>query len=200
MVSSFVQRAFRSFLYRSDRFWVPLWLRSLGLDLQGSVHFIGLPIVSLFQGSQIQIGAGSRLCSRSFGTALGITHPLVLRTLTSQAKISIGERVGISGGSICSAKKIQIGKGCLIGADVLIADTDFHPLRPSERHDSHKAFAEAKPVRIMENVFIGARVIILKGVTIGVGSVIGAGSVVTQDVPAGCIAAGNPCRVIRANL
>ena len=200
MVSSFLQRAFRSFLYRSDRFWIPLWLRSLGLDLHGSVHFIGLPLVSLFQGSQIRIGGGSHLCSRSFGTALGITHPLVLRTLTSEAKILIGERVGISGGSICSAKEIQIGSGCLIGADVLIADTDFHPLRPSERHDSQKAFAEAKPVQIMDNVFIGARVIVLKGVTIGIGSVIGAGSVVTQDIPAGCIAAGNPCRVIRANL
>ena len=200
MVSSFVQRAFRSFLYRSDRFWIPLWLRSLGLDLQGSAHFIGLPIISLFQGSQIQIGAGSRLCSRSFGTALGVNHPLVLRTLSAKAKILIGERVGISGGSICSAKEVRIGSGCLIGADVLIADTDFHPLRPSERHDSQKAFAEAKPVQIMENVFIGTRVMVLKGVTIGEGSVIGAGSVVTQDIPAGSIAAGNPCRVIRANL
>jgi len=200
VVSSFVQRAFRSFLYRSDRIWIPLWLRSLGLDLQGSVHFIGLPLVSLFQGSRIRIGSGSRLCSRSFGTALGVNHPVVLRTLTSEAKILIGERVGISGGSVCSAKEILIGNGCLIGADVLIADTDFHPLRSSERYDSQKAFAEAKPVQIMDNVFIGARVIVLKGVTIGDGSVIGAGSVVTQDIPAGCIAAGNPCRVIRANL
>ena len=129
-----------------------------------------------------------------------MNHPVVLRTLTSEAKILIGERVGISGGSFCSAKEIQVGNDCLIGADVLIADTDFHPLRPSERHDSQKAFAEAKPVRIMENVFIGSRVIVLKGVTIGAGSVIGSGSVVTQDIPAGCIAAGNPCRVIRANL
>ena len=200
MVSSFVQRAFRSFLYRSDRICIPLWLRSLGLDLQGSVHFIGLPIVSLFQGSQIRIGAGSLLCSRSFGTALGVSHPVVLRTLTPHARVLIGERVGISGVSICSAKEVRIGNGCLIGADVLIADTDFHPLRPSERHDSQKAFAEAKPVQIMDNVFIGARVIVLKGVTIGAGSAIGADSVVTQDIPAGCIAAGNPCRVIRANL
>jgi acetyltransferase-like isoleucine patch superfamily enzyme len=129
-----------------------------------------------------------------------VNHPVVLRTLTSEAKILIGERVGISGGSVCSAKEILIGNGCLIGADVLIADTDFHPLRSSERYDSQKAFAEAKPVQIMDNVFIGARVIVLKGVTIGDGSVIGAGSVVTQDIPAGCIAAGNPCRVIRANL
>ena len=98
MVFSFVQRAFRSFLYRSDRFWIPLWLRSLGIDLQGSVHFIGLPLVSLFQGSRIQIGSGSRICSRSFGTAIGVNHPVVLRTLTSEAKILIGERVGISGG------------------------------------------------------------------------------------------------------
>jgi len=71
MVSSFVQRAFRSFLYRSDRIWIPLWLTSLGLGLQGCVHFIGLLLVSLFQGSRIRIDSGSHLCSRSFRTARG---------------------------------------------------------------------------------------------------------------------------------
>ena len=73
MISSFLQRAFRSYLYRSDRFWIPLWLRSLGLDLQGSVRFIGLPLVSLFQGSRIRIGGGSHLCCRSFRTARGVS-------------------------------------------------------------------------------------------------------------------------------
>jgi hypothetical protein len=71
MVSSFVQRAFRSFLYRSDRIWIPLWLTSLGLGLQGCVHFIGLLLVSLFQGSRIRIDSGSHLCPRSFRTARG---------------------------------------------------------------------------------------------------------------------------------
>ena len=90
----------------------------------------------------------------------------------------------------------SLGNGYQPRAGLLIAETDFHPLEPSERHDSQKAFAEAKLVQIMENVFIGARVVVLKSVTIGVGPVIGAGIVVTQDIPACYIAAGSSCFAI----
>jgi len=102
----------------------------------------------------------------------------------------------MSGGAICSAQSVTIGEGTLLGANVVIADTDFHPIVPEGRRYSHADVAVA-PVTIQENVFIGMNSLILKGVVIGANSVIGAGSVVTKSIPANVIAAGNPCRVLK---
>jgi maltose O-acetyltransferase len=77
-------------------------------------------------------------------------------------------------------------------------DTDFHPLSPVNRISAKAEDASCAPVFIGRNVFVGANSLILKGVTIGDNSVIGAGSVVTSSIPENVIAAGNPCRVIRA--
>ena len=81
----------------------------------------------------------------------------------------------------------------MIGPNVTIA-TAAHPILPALRK---KAAQYNLPVRIGDNVWIGAGAIILPGVTIGENSVIGAGSVVTKDIPANVVAVGNPCRVLR---
>jgi acetyltransferase-like isoleucine patch superfamily enzyme len=75
-------------------------------------------------------------------------------------------------------------------------DTDFHPLDP-ERRRNDPLDGATRPVVIEDDVFIGMNSLILKGVRLGKGCVIGAGSVVTHDVPAGAVAAGNPARIIR---
>ena len=186
----------RRFSFLWDAFWVPLYLRRLGVNLAPGCSFSGFPVVSKVPGSSISIGQETRILSRNFATALGVAHPLVLRTLNSDAKISIGAKVGISGGSICAAREVSIGDAVLLGADVMVMDTDFHPLHPSGRNASSASAVGAEPVRIGNNVFVGTRSIVLKGVDIGDNSVIGAGSVVTRSVPAGMVAAGNPCRVI----
>ena len=85
----------------------------------------------------------------------------------------------------------------MLGADVLIADTDFHSIHPKSRKNNDYSHDTAREICLMNNVFVGTRSIILKGVTIGENSVIGAGSVVTSSIPSNVIAAGNPCRVIR---
>jgi len=85
---------------------------------------------------------------------------------------------------------IDIGKDCLIGQEVNIFSSDFHGLR--DRSKPSKA-----PVTIGDNVFIGTRSMILKGVTIGSNSTIAAGAVVTKDVPQDTVAAGNPAKVIK---
>ncbi len=90
---------------------------------------------------------------------------------------------------------IRIGAGTLIGSHVQIFDSDFHDLRPGRRRGGRPRMAA---VELAEDVFVGDGVKILKGVTIGRHSVIGAGSIVTASVPEGVIAAGNPARVIRA--
>jgi len=110
------------------------------------------------------------------------------------AIVEIGDDVRISGCSITAEKHIKIGNRVMIGSGVLIMDTDAHPLDAEERQ---KNFApKTAPVVIEDEVFIGTRAIILKGVRIGQGAVIAAGAVVTKDVPHGSIAAGNPAKIL----
>ena len=93
---------------------------------------------------------------------------------------------------ITCAEKITIGEECNIGRDVIIRDYDGHLIDPEQ--------PVSAPVRIGDHVWIGQRAMILKGVTIGDGAVIAAGSIVTRDVPAGALAAGVPAKVIRTNV
>jgi acetyltransferase-like isoleucine patch superfamily enzyme len=185
----------RSLRFQYYRFLGWLTVVSAGTTRSGPVHAIGAPVIDVFPGSEIGIGTNVTLISASFATALGVNHPVVLRTMAADARISIGERVGISGGSICAAALVEIGDDTMLGANVTVADTDFHSLLPANRR--HDGRVRVKEVIIGKRVFIGANSIILKGVCIGDGSVIGAGSVVTRSIPANSIAAGNPCRVIR---
>lgn len=84
--------------------------------------------------------------------------------------------------------KVEIGNSCKIAWDVIIMDSDLHPIEGK--------VLENKPVIIEDHVWIGCRAIILKGVRIGKGAIIAAGSVVTKDIPAYTIAVGVPARVI----
>ncbi len=90
---------------------------------------------------------------------------------------------------IVAANSVVIGRDCKIARDVIIMDTDQHALPNGQ--------LVAEPVVIEDRVWIGARAIVLKGVRIGHDAVVGAGSVVTRDVPAGAVAAGVPARVLR---
>ena len=90
--------------------------------------------------------------------------------------------------------KISIGSHCFIGPNCGMY-TANHPLLASERN---RGLEKASPIIIEDDVWIGADVTILPGVRIGKGSVIGAKSVVTKDIPSNVIAAGNPCQILRA--
>lgn len=112
------------------------------------------------------------------------------------AVIELGDRTEINNNSMLKSEGagIRVGRDGLFGAHVEIFDSDFHELHPRRRHGGTPKMA---PVDIGENVFMGMSVKVLKGVTIGADSVIGAGAVVTSSIPAGVIAAGNPARVVR---
>jgi maltose O-acetyltransferase len=112
------------------------------------------------------------------------------------ARIEVGDRTEFNNNLMLKSEGegIRIGSDCLFGAEVQIFDSDFHQLDPAQRVGGTPQTAA---VEIGDNVFAGMGVKILKGVTIGSDSVIGAGSVVTKSIPAGVIAAGNPARVIR---
>ena len=116
--------------------------------------------------------------------------------LENGASLKIGNNVGMSSTRLWIHESARIGNNVKIGGCVLITDTDAHPMDYMVRRSSNEGTKSA-PVVIEDDVWVGAHCIILKGVTIGARSVIGAGSVVTKSIPADCVAAGNPCRVIK---
>lgn len=101
--------------------------------------------------------------------------------------VSIGDRTEIHVG-----QGVSIGNNTLISWDCCIMDRDYHAISSDKE--------KIAPIQIGENVLIGCRSLILKGVSIGDGVVIAAGSVVTKDVPNNCIVAGNPARIIKQNI
>jgi acetyltransferase-like isoleucine patch superfamily enzyme len=106
--------------------------------------------------------------------------------------LSIGNGTFINSGvSICATSSVTIGCNCLIGQNTMIMDTDLHDVT-----DIHKS-PEPSPVVIEDNVWLAARVIVLKGVRIGKGAVVAAGAVVTKNVAAYTLVAGVPAKVIR---
>jgi len=113
-----------------------------------------------------------------------------------ESQIVIGDKNWFNNNvTIIANEKIEIGNGCRIGDDVAIYDCDFHEMDPNHRGRSH---GPTSPVSIGDNVWLGSRVMVLKGVQIGENSVVGAMSLVTKSIPANCIAAGIPAKVIKS--
>ena len=114
----------------------------------------------------------------------------------STASIEIEEGVWINNNAVIIAERsnIRIGANTLIGTEFTVYDSDFHDLHPQRRlAGTHKCAS----VSIGKNVFIGSRVTVLKGVTIGDNCVIASGAVVTKSLPANCIGAGVPAQIIK---
>ena len=130
--------------------------------------------------------------------SIGLIQPCIFNISKRNSVIKIGDNVGISGSTLNASQRIEIGDNSIIGSGCLITDTDSHPIIAADRHRSDwQKYTKRKPIYIGKNVFVGARSIVMKGVTIGDGAVIGAGSVVTKDVPTNAIVAGNPAKIIK---
>jgi maltose O-acetyltransferase len=113
-------------------------------------------------------------------------------TTHAEGHIEVGDQVFINYGTSISAHTlVRIGDRCQIGQYAIILDCDYH----NPQHDG--GHGSTAPIVLDDGVWLGARVTVLNGVTIGRGSIIAAGSVVTRDVPSGVIAAGVPARVVR---
>lgn len=147
--------------------------------------------------AKILVGKGSQIAGVLLITPFG-------------GSISIGENCYVGDHSrIWSAEEISIGNNVLISHNVNIMDTNAHETDAAERAISYrkqvaegfpktKGSVETAKVKINDHVWIGFNSIILKGVTIGEAAIIAAGSVVTKDVPAFCIVAGNPAVVVKS--
>lgn len=167
-----------------------VWCRLWGVKIQGGCKFRGLTRFRVFPEATLAIGKRCEFLSGETSNLMGLQTPCMLSTLTKEAEIVIGNDCGFSGTVVAAALSIRIGNNVRCGANTLITDTDWHTDDPRTSPNA--------PVCIHNNVWLGYNVKVLKGVTIGENSLIGACSVVTKNIPANVIAAGNPCRVIRA--
>lgn len=165
-----------------------------GAHISPSVLFVGRPIISVAEGSHFSISAGAVINSSLRANPLACPQPSVLRTLSRGAKLTLGKNVGLSATVMCASHSIEIEEGTIFGAGAMVIDNDFH--YPVGEWDwGHDCTTNARPIKIGRGVFVGARAIILKGVTIGDRAIIGAAAIVTKDVPCGAIAAGNPATI-----
>jgi acetyltransferase-like isoleucine patch superfamily enzyme len=180
--------------FRVAQSW--LWrleARFKGVEMQGKVLFQGRPLLSLARGGRIVLGDGVLIASALRANPLGLSQPSVLRAMAPGAQVILGPGSGLSGSVLCAGSSIEIGEGTILGAGVMVIDTDFHV--PSGDFGWINDIAgTSRPIKIGRGVFIGTRAIILKGVTVGDRAVIGAGAVVSKDVPPRHVAVGNPAR------
>lgn len=169
---------------------VTLMLRCKGIKTSGIIYSAGLLAAFRKKHSTIIIGKNCRFMNWSMGNLIGLNHRCVISTGCQGAQLKIGNNCSFSGTSIWCFDSITLGDNIRVGANVTIMDGDAHQNDPRA--------GKNKPIFIEDNVWIGGAVAVMKGVTIGKNSLIGYGSVVTKDIPANVVAAGNPCKVIRA--
>lgn len=155
------------------------------LCIHGKIYIMGKVEI----GNNVSINSGYKYNPiGGQGRTLLITH--------RQGWIVIGNNVGISNSAIVAVERVEIHDDVRIGGSCKIYDNDFHSLNFEYRMARLDTHIRSSPVIIKRGAFVGAHSIILKGVTIGERSVIGAGSVVTKSIPNGEMWAGNPARYI----
>ena len=168
-----------------------------GAQLGDNIHFNGR--CRIYVSGRVLIGDDFICNSSRFAIDNGAESMI---TVGPDACLKIGNASGMSSSVIQCYSEVNIGSNVNIGAGCVIMDTDFHSKDYMVRRDRalDRKSCEKAPVYIGDDVFIGARSIICKGVTIGNRSIIAAGSVVVNDIPADCMAGGNPARVIKSLL
>jgi acetyltransferase-like isoleucine patch superfamily enzyme len=173
------------------------FFRLLGVRLGDKNRFIGMPHIFARSRGLIKVGSKCKIVSGETANPVGLHHRCIIRTLTTSAKITIGDNVGMSGTTLLARKSITVGDNVLFGANCTVIDSDHHQIDPTSRLNDDVAKIISKSVVIENNVWLGGSVMVLKGVTIGRNSVVGAGSIVTADVPSNVLVAGNPAKIIR---
>jgi len=174
-----------------------LKLKALGCSCGKSFKVDGKLWIWVQRKGAIQIGDNVTINSRFGSNLVGLTNPAVFQCL-GDGVITIGNNSGLSSVVLSTRSSITIGENVKTGGNVRIFDHDYHSLdfeKRRGREDTQDIITS--PVKIGNDVFIGTNAIILKGVSVGDCAIIGAGSVVSRDVPADEIWAGNPVTCIR---
>ena len=193
MLQEYLSAAFQSWAAAGTRaHWRGFWrLKKLGIrwQLRAAQHIgneieLSGPVIIENRG-RIHIGDRAIFDSKWY-------KPIYIQAATPEAELTIENNVFINYGTeISLAREILIGAYALIGIDCLIYDTDWHSI------DGLDEYVSVAPTRIGRGVWLGARVIVLRGVIIGDNTVVAANSVVTRSLPNNVLAGGSPARVIR---
>jgi acetyltransferase-like isoleucine patch superfamily enzyme len=164
-----------------------------------NIQILGFAVINVSKhNGYISIGNYFKMNSGKHYNQIGRQQPCYL-IVGKNSKLEIGNNVGISSTTLICNKEIIIGDNVKIGGNVVIYDSDFHSLDYNKRCIMPEELSDVKKerVEIKRNVFIGAHSTILKGVTIGENSIVGACSVVVKNIPDNEIWAGNPAVFIR---
>lgn len=162
----------------------------------GRLHRRGMRLADEYHRAELAEDPGAREILRDLVGTLGEGAYVVPPLFVDYGEnIHLGPRTFVNYNlTALDVAAITIGADCQIGPNVQLL-TPTHPIEPQPRRDKLEA---ARPITIGDNVWLGGGVIVCPGVSIGENSVIGAGSVVTRDIPANVVAVGNPARVIRS--
>jgi acetyltransferase-like isoleucine patch superfamily enzyme len=168
-----------------------LYLRLKGAEVGKNLRCNGFPYVKIRKGGRLIIGDDVQINSSRWANAHIVDGGMNL-FVGAGAQLIIANGAGVSGSRIVAMGRIEIGQGAMIGAGCLICDSDMHEIPLGS-----PGGVSTKPIVVGPRVFIGAQSIILKGVEIGQGSVVAAGSLVTKSMLPDSLVGGNPAKVIK---
>lgn len=184
--------------------WFKIVMKMTKVEYGKGLALKGIPVIFNAKGATLKIGQDVTIKSSFLSNLVGLYSKTIIVTRTPEARLIIGNHVGISGATIYARKGIYIGDNTAIGGNCKILDNDFHPIEEEERlkllqdmHGGDSNLVPSKEIHIGKNCFIGCNSIILKGTTLGDGCVVGAGAVVAGRFEDHCVIAGNPAKVIR---
>lgn len=182
-------------MFKSNYF--KLFMKLNKVNFGKHLDLYGVPVIFKKSGSSLTIGDNCSIKSSFLSNLIGLSQRTIIVTRTKEAKIEIGNNVGISGATIYARKGIFIGDNTLIGANTKILDNDFHPLELEARLIDDKSKIGTRQIVIGKGCFIGCNSLILKGTILGEGCIVGAGAVVSGKFEDNDVIAGNPARVIK---
>ncbi len=196
----YIFKAFRKLIENIESFiYTPLAKLTFylnGVSFSSGLYALGKVKVIVTRRGKLIIGQNFTMNSGNNYNIIGRQQKMIFWV---EGKLKIGNNVGMSSTAIICNYDIEIGDNVKIGGNTVIYDTDFHSLNASIRADKNldKLNAKCGKVLVKDNVFIGSHSTILKGVTIGENSIIGACSLVSKDIPDNEIWAGNPAKLIK---
>lgn len=176
------------------------WIKLKGNGVEFStLSTNGIPMIDVKIGGKFSIGKNFRMNNGRYYNKIGRQQPSTF-VVAKNGFLNFGDNVGVSSSAFFCTLRISIGNNVMIGGNCVFYDTDFHSLNFLDRRDEKLDYEKKRcaPIEIQDDVFIGAHSTILKGVTIGKRSIIGAGSVVSKSIPPNEIWGGNPIAYIRS--